>query len=106
MLGREVVEGEQRLAVLLQALGRLVVLDLVALDERVECGFGVGLRLRHPDLLQSPLGLPLLAYGEFVEDVGGLVHPAALLARLGPNFAERFPEAKRAIGDGQLRRDR
>ena len=34
------------------------------------------------------------------------MHPAALLARLGPNFAERFPEAKRAIGDGQLRRDR
>src|SRR5262245_8148850 len=55
---------------------------------------------------QSPLGLPLLALRQLVEDVGGLVHPAALLADLGPHLAERLPEAERAIGDGQLRRDR
>jgi hypothetical protein len=47
-----------------------------------------------------------LAFRQLVEDVGGLVHPAALLARLRPHLAERLPEAERAIGDGQLRRDR
>jgi hypothetical protein len=36
VLGREVVEGEQRIAILDQALDRLFVLDAPGLDERVE----------------------------------------------------------------------
>ena len=40
MLGREVVEGEQRVAVLAEAIGRLFVFRRVALDEGVECQFG------------------------------------------------------------------
>src|SRR5205814_1583091 len=40
------------------------------------------------------------------EDVGGLVHPAALLACGRPQLAERLPEAKRAVGDGEFGRDR
>jgi len=34
------------------------------------------------------------------------VHPATLLAGRRPYFAERFPEAERAVGDGELRRNR
>ena len=56
VLGKEVVEGEQCLAVLLQALGRLVVFDLVAVDERVERGLCAGLYLGPTTaLLQSCL---------------------------------------------------
>src|SRR5205085_1161273 len=51
-------------------------------------------------------GFWLLALWQFVEDVGGLVHPAALLACGRPQLAERFPEAKRAVGDGEFGRDR
>jgi hypothetical protein len=36
VLGREVVEGEQRVAILDQALDRLVVFDAPGLDEVVE----------------------------------------------------------------------
>src|SRR5262244_4269801 len=32
-----------------------------------------------------------------------LVHPAALLARFRPYFAGGFPEAQRAVGDGEFR---
>jgi hypothetical protein len=41
MFGREVVEGEQRAPVLLQAFGRLLVLDRIGLDEDVERRLGV-----------------------------------------------------------------
>ena len=33
------------------------------------------------------------------------MHPAALLARSRPQFAERLPEAERAVGDGEFGRD-
>ena len=48
----------------------------------------------------------LLALRQLVEDVGGLVHPAALLACRRPHLAERLPEAERAVGDGEFGRDR
>ena len=57
MLSREVVKRQQRLAVLRQATHRLVVLDGVGFDKGVESGVGVVLRLGHPDVLQSALGL-------------------------------------------------
>src|SRR5690348_4551285 len=56
--------------------------------------------------IQCPLGFRLLALRQFVEDVGGLVHPAALLACGRPQLAERLPEAKSAVGDGEFGRDR
>ena len=56
--------------------------------------------------LWGPLGFGLLALRQFVEDIGSLVHPAALLACGRPQLAERLPKAKRAIGDGEFGRDR
>src|SRR5262249_3376313 len=76
VLGREVVEGEQRVAILDQALDRLVVFDAPGLDEGVEGRKRILLCLGHPDFLQRPLGFRLLALRQFVEDVGGFVHPA------------------------------
>src|SRR5215471_11792861 len=61
VLGGEIVEGEQRVAIFLQTGGGLRVFRRVALDEGVERGEGLGLRLGHPDLLQFALGLWLLA---------------------------------------------
>ena len=51
VFGREIVECEQGLAILCQALGGLIVFQLVGCDEGVERGLGVLARLRHPDLL-------------------------------------------------------
>src|ERR671925_476243 len=64
------------------------------------------LGLGHPDLLQRPLGFRLLALWQLVEHVGGLVHPAALAADLGPYFLDRLLKPERAVGDRQLRPDR
>src|SRR5258707_422537 len=102
VLGREVVEGEQRVAILDQTLDRLVVFDAPGLDEGVEGRKRILLGFGHPDFLQRPLGFRLLALRQFVEDVGGFMHPAALAARLGPYLFERLPESKRAISDREL----
>src|SRR6058998_2620748 len=102
VLGREVVEGEQRVAILDQALDRLVVFDAPSLDEGVEGRKRVLLGLGHPDFLQRPLGFWLLALRQFVEDVGGFVYPATLAARVGPYLFEGLPEPERAIGDREL----
>src|SRR5262245_59525880 len=55
--------------------------------EGVERGLGLSLGLRHPDLLQGAPGFRLLAHGELLQNVRGLVHPTTLLARLGPELA-------------------
>jgi hypothetical protein len=78
VLGREVVEGEQRIAIPDQASDRLVVFDAPGLDERVEGSKRILLGLAHPDFLERPLGFRLLAVRQFVEDVGGFVHPGVV----------------------------
>src|SRR4030081_1259371 len=83
VLSREVVEGKQRVAILDQALDSLVVFDDPGFDEGVERGECILLGLGHPDLLERTLGLRLLALGQLVQDIGGLVHPTALARVLG-----------------------
>src|SRR5258707_8341300 len=75
VLSREVVEGKQRVAILDQALDSLVVFDAPSFDEGVERGECILLGLGHPNLLERTLGLRLLALGQLVQDIGGLVHP-------------------------------
>src|SRR5438067_9603358 len=56
VLGGEVVEGEQRLAVLDEARDRLVVLDPVGLDKGVEGDQRLRFGLGHPDVLERAFG--------------------------------------------------
>src|SRR6266404_3114986 len=102
VLGREVVEAEQRVAILDQALDCLVVFDAPGLDEGVEGCKRILLGLGHPDFLQRALVFRLLAVRQLVEDIGGRVHPAALAARLGPYLFDCLPESERAIGDREF----
>ena len=102
VLGGEIVEGEQHVAVLGQAFDRLVVLRAVDFRECIEGGLGVRPGLGHPDVLERPLGFALQTLRQPVEDVGGLVHPAALLARLGPDLGKRLPEAERTVSDREF----
>src|SRR5690606_14546240 len=55
------------------------------------------------DLVQALFGLRLLRGRQAVEDVGRLVHPAALLLRPAVDLAQRFAEAERSVANGQLR---
>src|SRR3954452_7954294 len=92
MLGREVVERQQRVSIFAQAVGRLLVFQRVALDEGVERQLGCGLGFGHPDLLQRAFGFRVLALRQLGKYVGGLVHPAALLARFRPDLTGGLPE--------------
>ena len=94
VLGGEVVESQQCVAILGQTLDRLVVFDAPAFDEGVEGHERILLGLGHPDLLESPLGFRLLALRQLIEDIGGLVHPATLAARRRLHFFDRLPEAE------------
>src|SRR5215831_19115544 len=67
VLGGEVVESQQRVAILGQTLDRLVVFDAPAFDEGVEGHERILLGLGHPDLLESPLGFRLLALRQLIE---------------------------------------
>ena len=51
--------------------------------------------------LQCRLRLALLGFGQFVEDIGGLVHPAALLAGFGIRFIQCGPEAHGTVTNRQ-----
>src|SRR5271155_3237244 len=86
VFGREVVESQQRVAILNQAFDRLVVFDGPGFDEGVERRERILLGLCHPDLLERPLGLRVLALRQLVQDVGGLVDPAALATGLRPGI--------------------
>jgi hypothetical protein len=50
------------------------------------------------------LGLALNTFGHFIEDIGGLMHPATLLRYRAIFFLQGDPNAKRTVADGQLRR--
>ncbi len=103
MLGGEVVEGEQLLAILDQAGHGLVVLGRVGIDEGVEGRLRRLAGLGHPDRVQLLLGLGLQALGQLVQHVGRLVNPAALRARGTVNLAQRLLEPEIAVADGELR---
>src|SRR3981189_1281871 len=104
VLGREVVESKQRVSILAQAIGGLLVFQRVALDEGVERQVGSNLGFGHPDLLQCSFGFRLLAFRQLGEHVRGLVHPATLLARFRPDLTGRLPKPESAIGDDEPRR--
>jgi len=101
MFGREVVEGEQDVSVLLQALDRFGELGSVPFAELLERLQRLALGRGHVHLVEQPLGAGLNLLGHLVQHVGGLVNPAALLARLGEHLGQRRPEAQRAVAHGQ-----
>src|SRR5271170_6366005 len=105
VFGREVVESQQRVAILNRAFDRLVVFDGPGFDEGVERRERILLGLGHPDFLERPLGLRVLALRQLVQDVGGLVDPAALTAGLGPYLLDSLPEAERTVADREFGRN-
>jgi hypothetical protein len=60
------------------------IFDAPGFDEGFEGGERVLLGLGHPDLVERPLGFRVLALRQLVQDIGGLVDPAALAAGIWP----------------------
>ena len=105
VLGGEVEEGEQRITVPGQALGRLRVFRPILLDEDRDGGFGRRSRRRRGDLADVGLHGALNGFRHLVEQVGGLVQPAPLVAGGGQDLVEGLPEAEGAVADRDLGRD-
>jgi hypothetical protein len=104
VLGRIVEEGKQRLLVVDHLGDRLGPLDAVVADQRLDRPLGVGPVLGADDLVERPAGAGLHALGQGSQDVGDLVHPAALLAGGGEHLAERPPQPQRPVADHHHRR--
>ena len=63
----------------------------------------IGSCFSHPDLVQIGLSFRLYTLRHVVEDVGRLVNPAALLARVGKDLAQGGPEAGSTVAHGHER---
>ena len=101
--GGKIVAGKQAPAILGQTLGGLGVFCPVPGEEALEGALG-GVPIRGlPDLVPCRLGLRLNPSREFIEPVGGFVHPAALVAGAREDLGECCPQAQRPVADGQLR---
>src|SRR5512133_2402621 len=96
---------EERLAILRQAGDRLVVLGAVFVGEPVDRGLGRRACRRAVDLAAVRLHVDLDRESDFVQHVGGLVNPTALVPGAWKDLLDRLPEAERAVADGQVRRD-
>jgi hypothetical protein len=103
VLSREVVEGQQLVAVFHQLAHGLLILHAVGFDEEIEGGCRLLLGLGHPDVLQFRLRLFVQGFGHGTQNVRCLVDPTTLLARIGKDLAQRRPEPKRAVANGQFR---
>jgi hypothetical protein len=100
VLGREVEEGEQLGFVSAERGHGLRVLGPVVALEPVDRSLCRLARLGPHDLVERRLGLRMKSFRELVEHVGDPVHPAPLLARLGPYVAQRLPEPERTVAHG------
>ena len=83
VFGREVVEGQEFFAVLGQTFTGLGILRAAGREEQVEGLFGLDAGGCHPDVVNLLLGSWLLTLGHFIQNVHGLMNPAALLAVAG-----------------------
>ena len=105
MLGREIVEGQERVTIFREA-GRLVVLWTVSLEEEIRGLLSALPCLGYPNCIQILLGARLSGLRELVEHIDGLVHQAALLAGLSVDLERGFPEAQVPVADVQIRASR
>src|SRR4029077_6714237 len=91
MLGGEIVEGEQHLAVLGQAFDRLVVLRAVDFCECIEGGLGVRPGLGHPQMFWSArLVLPCKLFGSLLRTLAVLCTQQRCSRVLGQTSASAF----------------
>ena len=102
MYAGKVIESQQGIPVLFQTLHCFRILVLIAPQEDIKGMFGILACLSHPDLMKFCFGPGLHSFREFVEHIGGLVNPAALVSRLTIDLGQGLPEAQRPITNGDL----
>ncbi len=103
MLRRELVETQQDIAVLGQALGRSGIFRLIARDEFIERLVRFRPSLGFVDSVQRRLGLGLRSLGHLIQHVCRLLYPAALDLGRGPHLPHSLLEPQRPVADRQAR---
>ncbi len=101
VLSWEVIEGKQRIFVLGETVNCLLVLGLVLGDKGFSRGLSVVSRGRPPDLVDVVFDLCALGSRQVVQDIGGLMEPAALMLGRGVDLAKGSPEPEGTISDGE-----
>ncbi|MCP1838606.1 hypothetical protein ACVIHI_000031 [Bradyrhizobium sp. USDA 4524] len=94
VLGREVVERQQNLLILEEAISSARLFGTVFLGEGFECKLRGDPARRHRDILQGFLQATLHGARDLVEHVDGLVLPAALPARAEEDFSSAFQKPR------------
>ena len=102
VLGWEIVESEQLVAILDQAFGGFGVFRPEGFDEQIEGFVGVLAGLGLPNVMQHFLGLGLGSLGQVIQGIACLMHPAALLAGCWEDFFKCGPEPHGTIASGQF----
>ena len=74
----------------------------LGLNEPIERLTGLGLVVGSINLPNRSFRLRLLAFGELVEHVRGLMHPAVLFLRGGEHLGQGLPEAQGPIANGEV----
>ena len=105
MLGREIEERQQCVAVPEKAIDGFVVLGRVFLGEGRQRGVGDSAVFGEPDFAQIPMRVGLNRLRQLVENVQGLVLPASLVTGRGKGFVQGLPKAKRPVAHRDVRRD-
>jgi hypothetical protein len=101
VLRGEVVERQQFVDVVGDLPGRLGSFRTVGLLERGDGLEGVLAVLGVVDVLEYLAGAGLGRRRQSIEDIGRFVNPAPLVAGFGEHLCEGFPEAERAVADGE-----
>ena len=103
MLGGKVVKSKQDFFIFFQVLAGFWKFCLVTGNELIigcQSCFAGRCEVHFMDQL---LNLTLNALEHFIQHVGRLMHPAALLGNWAILFLQGDPEARRTVTDGQLR---
>ena len=82
MFSREVVERKQHFTIFAEAFAGFREFSSVLFKECIEGMPRLFACFGHPDVVDVGFGFGLNALGHLVENIGGLVNPAALFARL------------------------
>src|SRR5215467_15675947 len=103
MLSGEIVEGQQRFAILSQAFNRFAVLYAVFFGEDVERRFRSGPVRRQADFAQVLLHFRLHRERDLIEYIDSFVQPTSLVTRAGEDLLDRLPKAESAVTNRNFR---
>ena len=101
VFGGKVRERQQHFTVFFQAFCGLGVLEFVYTDKVIKMLLSCCFIKSHPDLMEFLFCFWLKALWQFIQNIGGFMHPASLPAAIVINRGEGFPEPRAPSPNGE-----